>query len=160
MKRHNAKSLTTRVLCRLALRVTLALPLSLTSLSAITGEAGLKDALASYLAEQPIENLRIQPDALQDDPTEDFYFVLDVRASDEASGGLIGGALHIPYYDLIAHLDKLPAQRDEAILVYCDSGSRSTQALMALRLVGYSNVWYLNGGVNRWKAEGRPLVSE
>ncbi|MGF1643677.1 MAG: rhodanese-like domain-containing protein [Thiotrichales bacterium] len=136
----------------------LVLPLWLGTAGIVAADSGLKEAINGYLAEQPIENLRIQPNALQDDPRDDFYFVFDVRPSDELSTGLIKGAVHAPYYELIGNLDKLPASKDDAILVYCDTGPRSTQVVMALRLLGYSNVWYLNGGVTRWQAESRPLV--
>jgi 3-mercaptopyruvate sulfurtransferase SseA len=30
---------------------------------------------------------------------------------------------------------------------------------MALRLLGYDNVWYLNGGITRWQREGRPIAT-
>ncbi|MGF1547844.1 MAG: rhodanese-like domain-containing protein [Thiotrichales bacterium] len=145
---------------RLTLSLALALPLWLGGATIVAAETSLKDALDTYLAEQPIENLRIQPDALQDDPRDDFYFVFDVRPSDEMDGKVIKGAVHVPYYALIANLDKLPATQSDAILVYCDTGPRSTQVMMALRLLGYTNVWYLNGGINRWQTEGRPLVTQ
>jgi len=114
--------------------------------------------IAAYLAEQPIENLRIQPGALADDPREDFYFVIDVRDPDEFAGGHLPGAVNLPYQGLFDDPARLPADRNEAILLYCDHSMRSTQALMALRLAGYGNVWYLRGGLPRWVQEGRPLV--
>lgn len=122
-----------------------------------TDSESVRQALAAYLAAEPMENLRVQPDALQDDPREDFYFVLDVRKPDEFAAGHITGAVNVPYQALTSHLDGLPEGRDEPILIYCDSAQRSTQALMALRLLGYSNVWYLNGGLHRWQREGRPI---
>ena len=126
---------------------------------AFAANENLREALGRYLATEPIENLRIQPDALQDDPREDFYFVVDVRTPHEFEAGHIRGAVNVPYYELPAHLDRLPADRGEAILVYCESAQRSTHALMALRLLGYDNVWYLNGGITRWQREGRPVIA-
>jgi rhodanese-related sulfurtransferase len=117
----------------------------------------LRQAIAAYLGEGPMESLRVQPAALEDDPREDFYFVLDVRTPSDFAAGHIQGAVNVPYTELLAHLDRLPADLDQAILTYCEHATRSTQALMALRLLGYRNVWYLNGGLDRWRQEGRPL---
>jgi rhodanese-related sulfurtransferase len=115
-------------------------------------------AIAAYLAEKPIENYRLQPDSLPDDPRDDFYFVVDVREPAEFAEGAIAGAVNLPYHGLPQALASLPQDRGAQILVYCDSTARSTQALMTLRLLGYGNVWYLNGGVTRWQREGRPLA--
>lgn len=118
-----------------------------------------KETIGRYLATEPIENLRIQPNALRDDPREDFYFTVDVRTPQEFKDGHIRGAINLPYYELTSHLDRLPSDRGEPILVYCEAAQRSTHALMALRLLGFDNVWYLNGGTTRWQREGRPLSS-
>jgi rhodanese-related sulfurtransferase len=141
---------------------TLVIPALFLMLACVPARAAgnnFKTAIENYLTAEPIENLRIQPDALQDDPREDFYFVVDVRTPHEFEAGHIRGAVNLPYYQVPAHLDRLPADRGEPILLYCEAAQRSTQALMALRLLGYSNVWYLNGGITRWQREGRPIVT-
>jgi len=108
---------------------------------AFAAEADIKESLGRYLAMEPIENLRLQPDALQNDPREDFYFVVDVRTPHEYEAGHIRGAINLPYSQVPAHLDRLPADRGGPILIYCEAAQRSTQTLMALRLLGYGNVW-------------------
>lgn len=122
-------------------------------------ESGLRETLEAYLAEGPIEALRAPTGALADDPTEDFYFVLDVRTPEEFAAGHIQGAVNVPYTELLAHPDRLPADPGEAILIYCEHATRSTQALMALRLLGYRNVWYLMGGLQQWRQDGRPIIA-
>jgi rhodanese-related sulfurtransferase len=117
----------------------------------------LVDAIAGYLGAEPIENQRIQPDALADDPREDFYFVLDVRTEEQFGHGHITGAVNIPYSRLVARLGELPRDPSTPILVYCDTAQRSTQALMALHLLGYPSAHYLMGGLKRWEHEGRRL---
>jgi rhodanese-related sulfurtransferase len=116
---------------------------------------GVREAIGAYLAAQPIESLRVQPGPLQDDPREDFYFVVDVRTPAEFEAGHIRGAVNVPYHMLTAQLDALPARSDEALLLYCETATRGTQALMALKLLGHRNVWYLHGGLHRWQQEGR-----
>lgn len=142
------------------LRKAVALLTVLASLgTAGAAEPGLHEALRGYLAEGPIEALRVQPGVLADDPREDLYFVLDVRTPEEFAAGHIEGAVNVPYTDLLAHLDRLPSDTSEAILIYCEHATRSNQALMALRLLGYRNVGYLNGGLERWSRQGRPIIT-
>ena len=77
---------------------------------------------------------------------------LDVRETSELEKvGYIKGAVNIPVRTLIANLDKLPAQ-DQAIVVYCASGHRGGFAMAALKLLGYTNVRNLGGGMNAWIA--------
>jgi 3-mercaptopyruvate sulfurtransferase SseA len=64
-----------------------------------------KTAIENYLVAEPIEHLRIQPDALQNDPREDFYFVVDVRPPHEFEAGHLHGAINQPYSTLLANLE-------------------------------------------------------
>ena len=81
-------------------------------------------------------------------------FLVDLRETAEVeASGYIEGAIHIPVRDLLKNLDKLPAL-DQPIVVYCGSGHRGGFAMAALRLLGYSNVLNLGGGMGAWlKAE-------
>lgn len=69
-------------------------------------------------------------------------FLVDVRTSSEFSGGSVKGAVNIP-------LDKVPSQlakfkNKKNIVVFCRSGSRSSQAKSILEQNGFQNV--INGG--------------
>jgi rhodanese-related sulfurtransferase len=86
-------------------------------------------------------------------------FILDVRRQAEwDSAGYIDGSVLVPLNDLPANLDKLPADKDAAIVVTCASGHRGTPAQMYLQELGYTNVRNLNGGVNAWKNAGLPVA--
>lgn len=135
----------------------LSLALILSWGTACGADPALASAIAGYLGAEPIENQRIQPDALSDDPREDFYFVLDVRSEEQFAHGHITGAVNIPYSRLVTRLGELPRDPSTPILVYCDTVQRSTQALMALHLLGYPSAYYLMGGLKRWEQEGRHL---
>lgn len=69
-------------------------------------------------------------------------FLVDVRSPREFAGGSVKGAVNIP-------LDKLPSQlskfKDKKhVVVFCQSGMRSSQAKNVLQQGGIQNVY--NGG--------------
>ena len=68
--------------------------------------------------------------------------------------------LSIAYNDLESHLDELPEDKDAPLVIYCRSGSMSTQAAEELVGQGYTNVMELDGGMNAWQSAGYDLVLE
>lgn len=87
----------------------------------------------------------------------DDVVLLDVREDDEWRAGHVEGAVHIPLGELGRRLAELP--RDRPLVALCRLGPRSEEATAALREQGY-DVRNLTGGMTRWAAEGRPMVSE
>ena len=87
-------------------------------------------------------------------PAEDWkkLYVLDVRDAGQFAKEHVPGAVNIEWRKVFAERAKLP--RDRTILAYCNTGSFSAQAAMALRMAGYENVRILHGGYNEWKARG------
>ena len=70
--------------------------------------------------------------------------VIDTRTAGEFSGGHIEGAIHIPY-DIIGNvIEKYESDKSRPIVVYCQSGMRSSAAKQTLLHAGYTNV--VNGG--------------
>ncbi len=99
--------------------------------------------------------------ALQAMQTEPKPFILDVREAKEITPetGYIAGAVNISIRALAQNLDKLPA-KDKAIIIYCASGQRGGIAVTNLRLLGYTNVKSVSGGLNAWKTANLPVVKE
>ena len=64
--------------------------------------------------------------------------------------------LRIGYDVLEQNFDKLPADKDARILVYCLSGGMSKKAVATLVTNGYTNIWMLEGGLTSWEAAGLP----
>lgn len=76
-------------------------------------------------------------------------FYLDVRTPGEFKGNHIKGFKNIPLQTLPAQLDKIP--KDKEIIVICQSGMRSKQAVKQLKKAGYPNVTEVSGGMNAWR---------
>jgi len=78
-------------------------------------------------------------------------FLLDVReASEVEKDGYVKGAVNLPVRTVVKNLDKLPAL-DAKIIIYCGSGQRGGMLMGALRLIGYTNVYNMSGGLAAWK---------
>jgi rhodanese-related sulfurtransferase len=71
-------------------------------------------------------------------------------------GDIPGTDLHVPY-DRVATSRELPQDRAAPIVLYCRSGSMSTEAARTLVGLGYTNVTELRGGFNAWIAAGLPF---
>ena len=86
-------------------------------------------------------------------------FLLDVReVSELEADGYIEGAVNIPVREVLNNLDKLP-DLDESIVIYCASGHRGAFVMSALKLLGYTNVLNLGGGLGGWKKANLPVVT-
>ena len=83
--------------------------------------------------------------------------ILDVRSHAEFSRGHVPGAIHIPFWRIGAHLDRIPAGRDTEIVVYCGHGPRAAWARRALKRRGFSRVLELIGHWAGWSTAKRPI---
>jgi sulfur-carrier protein adenylyltransferase/sulfurtransferase len=106
-----------------------------------------------------IRQIRSQIDEL--DPSEvkalnGNAVLLDVRESDEWDAGHLPGAKHIPRGYLESRVEGvIGADRDQKVVIYCASGQRSALAANTLKdLLGYENVFSMNGGITLWKDRG------
>jgi rhodanese-related sulfurtransferase len=86
------------------------------------------------------------------------YFVLDVREADEFKAGHIEGAVNVPIRGLMKGLSQLPKDKAAPIAVVCKSGIRAAYGTMALKLMGYTNVKDLQGGMMAWEKDSLPLT--
>jgi rhodanese-related sulfurtransferase len=83
--------------------------------------------------------------------------IVDLRPAEDFTAGHIEGAVNIPITELFAHLDQLP-DKAAKIVVVCGSGHRGGIALIALKMVGYTDVRNLGGGMGAWTAAELPVI--
>jgi adenylyltransferase/sulfurtransferase len=86
----------------------------------------------------------------------DAVDVIDVREPHEWQIARLPGARLIPLGTLsqaIASID-----RDRDVVVHCHHGIRSAHAAAMLRTAGFTRVWNLAGGIDRWSDEVDPRV--
>jgi rhodanese-related sulfurtransferase len=88
--------------------------------------------------------------------------ILDVRSRLEYASGHVPGAVFIPFWALsfvgAPFLTwRVPAAREEPLVVYCGHGPRAWMAGAALRKRGFRDIQYLDGHWARWKRDGRPV---
>jgi len=85
--------------------------------------------------------------------------IIDVREPGEFQGGHIPGAVNIPRGSLEFRVDKIPSVSDRklAVVMQCQSGTRSTLAAMTMKTLGYQEVLNLAGGLSAWQAAGLPV---
>lgn len=65
----------------------------------------------------------------------------------------------VPYDRIEANVDKLPADRNAKIVLYCMSGRMSAIAARTLVKLGYRSVWDVEGGMVAWEKAGRKIVT-
>lgn len=125
----------------------------------IVEDEALFTALDEFLSTLPEGFATVKPDVLNEALAGDEApFILDVRTADEfAKDGYIDGAVNIPMQELLSSLDQLPAM-EEPVVIYCASGHRGAVAMTALKLLGYTDVKNLGGGLNAWKAAQFPVA--
>jgi rhodanese-related sulfurtransferase len=113
--------------------------------------SNLVDALSEYMEFSEYTSSLIWPEQI---PKEDWkkVFVVDARDAEQFEKENIPGSVNIEWRQAVARRGELP--RDRMVILYCNTGSLSAQAVFALRVLGYDNVKVLQDGIEGWKSKG------
>ena len=100
--------------------------------------------------------------------------VYDVRVKEEYDTAHVPGAISVPYGESSAKevdfdpvddkfaLDKLPKDKNAALMMYCDGTicwKSYKSAVMAIK-AGWKNVYWFRGGFPEWKEKNMPIVAK
>ena len=83
--------------------------------------------------------------------------ILDVREDKEIQGGIIKGARHITLSQLSEKIGTISTNKQDPVLIYCRSGSRSGHACQQLTKAGFEDVSNLSGGIIAWESANLPV---
>ena len=84
--------------------------------------------------------------------------VVDIREPAQFDAGHIVDAINMPANELADAIDK-KWKKAKSIIVVCDSGTRSGQAVAALRKSGHEIAFNLQGGLTAWRTDNLPVVT-
>lgn len=84
--------------------------------------------------------------------------ILDVRTAAEYQSGHIKNALLADWTNQQQFMDRISyVDKDKPVYVYCLAGGRSNAAAQWMRSNGFKTVVELQGGMNAWKRENKPV---
>ena len=84
--------------------------------------------------------------------------ILDIRDSKAFEGGHIVDAVNIPLAKLKERLRELEKFHDKPLVVVCQLGQQSGDAVKLLEENGFSAVSRMRGGMAEWQTQGLPAV--
>ena len=80
--------------------------------------------------------------------TNSNTILLDVRSPQEYKEGCLNSAINIPLYELEMCCNCKLKDKEQVIVVYCQSGIRSKKAIKILKKNGFKNLYNLKGGLD------------
>ncbi|MFA6078042.1 MAG: rhodanese-like domain-containing protein [Candidatus Paceibacterota bacterium] len=122
--------------------------------------------LVVYLT--PLKNLNIVEPTIKDvDPkafyteflkNKDGFVFVDVRPREAYNAVHAEGSINIPLHTLYDERHNLP-KRGKQIVLICSGGRASGVAYGYLEHHGFLNLQRIDGGIEKWLADGLPIVS-
>ncbi len=88
--------------------------------------------------------------------------LLDSREPKEFKVSHINNAICVGYdhFNIKETIQKIPANKNTKIIVYCSLGIRSEDIAEKLKEIGYTNIYNLYGGIFEWKNQGNQVVNK
>ena len=83
--------------------------------------------------------------------------LIDTRSAIEFGRSRIPGAINISLRDPAFQEKMRQLDRDKPVLIYCLIGVRTKRVMRTLQGAGFKTVYELDGGIDLWIREGKPL---
>jgi len=108
--------------------------------------------IAGCQFQQPGYLQMVSADELHDTMQKQNILLIDVHTPEQRH--IKGTDLYIPYNQVEQYQEKLPADKNAPIYLYCEGGPMGNAAARALHNLGYNNLYNLNGGSHAWQQAG------
>lgn len=83
--------------------------------------------------------------------------VVDIRKAERFALGHILGALNIPQDEFANRLNMLNKYKTKPVILVCETGAVSPKMGQQLKQNGFTQLYYLGGGLHSWQTQGLPL---
>lgn len=120
-------------------------------LSGPLGAGELEDEIVGYMDFATETAGIILPQQLTRDIWDGIHFI-DTRSLADFEEETIPGAVHIEWREVPGRLDEIP--EEGMVILFCDTGVRSSQATFAARVLGRENVLVMQSGYEGWLRDG------
>ena len=87
-------------------------------------------------------------------------FLIDVRGEQDFNLGHLQNANNIKLEELADKINIIKKHSKKLIIVYCQKGIPSEQAINTLIKLGLDNVVSIEGGINAWIKEQLPIANK
>ena len=105
------------------------------------------------------QEVLLSPDQLKELMQNQSINLIDIRTPEEFMWGYIEGAININFYERQQFTEKLNLlDKSKPIVVYCAVGVRSRNSIKMVRNLGFTTVYDLEGGFNRWLKQGNNYI--
>ncbi|MEM2583154.1 MAG: C1 family peptidase [Candidatus Thermoplasmatota archaeon] len=87
--------------------------------------------------------------------------IIDIRSTEEYNIAHIKGAISVPYGGCNScFVNNMESFKGKEIILYCNDGTKSKEAIKLLLENNFTNIKYIEGGINAWKEKGYYLTNE
>lgn len=83
--------------------------------------------------------------------------LIDVRTKEEFNESHLAKSHNIDINDGSWESEVMKLDKQKPVLVYCQSGGRSSNAASALADLGFTKIYNLEGGIMKWISEGKKI---
>lgn len=108
------------------------------------------EGMQEYLMFQDYESGIILPQQIDQTVFETALFV-DVRDEGQFEAATIPGAVNIEWREVLDRIDEIP--EDRMTILFCNTGTLSSQATFALRVAERTNVVVMQSGFSGWQRD-------
>src|SRR5688572_4051174 len=112
--------------------------------------------LLAYLNSKTAKSVSPQAAAILVNKADGTF--LDIRERKDFEKGHIVDAINIPLAKLHERIAELEKKKETPLIVVCQMGHHSGEAVKILQAKGFTTVFKMFGGMNEWSLQNLPVV--